>query len=184
MLYALMGLGVSLIAGVLNVPNFDDGALCAVGAYLLVTAVDVLGSFWIGLAVAPLGVALLGLAIEYAGIRRLYAAGHDYQLLFTFGLSLILAEGIILVWGPVGISHLPPEILRGGVDLGFTFYPKYRLFVMVAAGLLGFLTRPFLPKTRARAIMPAGPGDKGVGALPGREPHPPFNGAFAPWGWR
>jgi len=38
---------------------------------------------------------------KYAGIRRLYAAGHDYQLLFTFGLSLILAEGIILVWGPV-----------------------------------------------------------------------------------
>src|SRR6267378_4428233 len=83
----------------------------------IATAVNVLGSFWIGLVVAPVGVALLGLAIEYAGIRRLYAAGHDYQLLFTFGLSLILAEGIIFVWGPVGISHLPPEILRGGVDL-------------------------------------------------------------------
>src|SRR5258707_1002291 len=144
MLYALMGLGLSLVTGILNIPNFAHGALFAAGAYLLVSFVQAFGNFWLGLIVAPVGVALLGLAIEYAGIRRLYAAGHDYQLLFTFGLSLILAEGIILIWGPVGISHLPPEILRGGVDLGFTFYPKYRLFVMVAAGPLVFLPRLFL----------------------------------------
>ena len=97
MLYALMGLGLSLITGILNIPNFAHGALFAVGAYLLVSAVNAIGNFWLALLVAPLGVALLGLAIEYAGIRRLYAAGHDYQLLFTFGLSLILAEGIILI---------------------------------------------------------------------------------------
>src|SRR6187401_1990613 len=126
MLYALMGLGLSLITGVLNIPNFAHGALFAVGAYFLVSLVNFAGNFWLGLLVAPLGVALLGLLIEYAGIRRLYAAGHDYQLLFTFGLALILSESIILIWGPIGSSYLPPEILRGGADLGFTFYPKYR----------------------------------------------------------
>src|SRR5258706_1056893 len=96
MLYALMGLGLSLITGVLNIPNFAHGALFAVGAYLLVTAVDVLGNFWIGLAGAPPGVALLGFAIEYARIPRLYTARPDYQLLFTFGPSRILADAIIL----------------------------------------------------------------------------------------
>jgi len=39
MLYALMGLGLSLITGVLNIPNFANGALIAVGAYLLVSFV-------------------------------------------------------------------------------------------------------------------------------------------------
>src|SRR3989441_11071268 len=136
MLYALMGLGLALIAGILNIPNFAHGALFAVGAYLTVSAIGAVGNFWLALIFAPLGVAALGLLIEYAGIRRLYAAGHDYQLLFTFGLALILSEGIIVIWGPVGFSHLPPPALRGGVDLGFTFYPKYRLFIMVAAGLL------------------------------------------------
>ena len=34
MLYALMGLGLSLITGILNIPNFAHGALFAVGAYL------------------------------------------------------------------------------------------------------------------------------------------------------
>jgi branched-chain amino acid transport system permease protein len=61
MLYALMGLGLSLVTGILNIPNFAHGALFAVGAYLLVTVVGALGNFWLGLLIAPLGVALLGL---------------------------------------------------------------------------------------------------------------------------
>jgi branched-chain amino acid transport system permease protein len=179
MLYALMGLGLALIAGILNIPNFAHGALFAVGAYLTVSAIGALGNFWIALILAPLGVALLGLIIEYAGIRRLYAAGHDYQLLFTFGLSLILAEAIILIWGPVGISQLPPPILRGGVDLGFTFYPKYRLFVMVAAGLLVVGTWLFLEKTRYGAIMRAGIENKEMVSLLGIDIHRLFTVAFA-----
>jgi branched-chain amino acid transport system permease protein len=179
MLYALMGLGLALIAGILNIPNFAHGALFAVGAYLTVTAINAVGNFWVALILAPLGVALLGLVIEYAGIRRLYAAGHDYQLLFTFGLSLIIAEAIIIIWGPVGISQLPPPILRGGVDLGFTFYPKYRLFVMVVAGLLVVATWLFLEKTRYGAIMRAGIENKEMVSLLGIDIHRLFTVAFA-----
>jgi branched-chain amino acid transport system permease protein len=179
MLYALMGLGLALIAGILNIPNFAHGALFAVGAYLMVSAINAVGNFWVALIFAPLGVALLGLIIEYAGIRRLYAAGHDYQLLFTFGLSLILAEGIILIWGPVGISQLPPAILRGGVDLGFTFYPKYRPFVMVVAGLLVVATWLFLEKTRYGAIMRAGIENKEMVSLLGIDILRLFTVAFA-----
>src|SRR5437660_633106 len=179
MLYALMGLGLALITGVLNIPNFAHGALFAVGAYLLASTANLIGNFWLALVVAPLGAALLGLAIEYLGIRRLYAAGHDYQLLFTFGLALILSEAIILVWGPVGYSHLPPPILRGGVDLGFTFYPKYRLFVMVAAGLLVLATWLFLEKTRYGAILRAGIENKEMVSLLGIDIHKLFTVAFA-----
>ena len=179
MLYALMGLGLSLITGVLNIPNFAHGALFAVGAYLLATISGFLGNFWLGLLIAPVGIAFLGLLIEYLGVRRLYAAGHDYQLLFTFGLALILSEGIILVWGPVGFSHLPPPILRGGVDLGFTFYPKYRLFVMAAAGLLVVLTYLFLEKTKYGAIMRAGIENKEMVSLLGIDIHKLFTVAFA-----
>lgn len=179
MLYALMGLGLALITGMLNIPNFAHGALFAVGAYFLVSVISAVGNFWLGLLIAPLGVALLGALIEVAGIRRLYIAGHDYQLLFTFGLALILNELIIVIWGPVGISHLPPQVLRGGVDLGFTFYPKYRLFVMAMAGLLVFLTWLFLEKTKYGAIMRAGIEKREMVSLLGIDIHNLFTAAFA-----
>ena len=183
MLYALMGIGLSIITGILNIPNFAHGAMFAVGAYLIFTVIQLVGNFWIALLVAPLGVALLGLLVEYAGIRPLYKAGHDYQLLFTFGLSLVLTEGIILIWGPVGMSQLPPPLLRGGLDLGIAFYPKYRLFVMAMAGLLVLGARLFVEKTRYGAIMRAGIEDKEMVSLLGIDVHRLFTATFALGGY-
>jgi branched-chain amino acid transport system permease protein len=179
MLYALMGIGLSIITGVLNIPNFAHGALFALGAYFLYTLIQLIGNFWLALLLAPLGVGLLGVLIEYGGIRPLYKAGHDYQLLLTFGLSLIVTESIIIVWSPVGMSQLPPPILRGGVDLGITFYPKYRLFVMGSAALLVLGAWLFLEKTRYGAIMRAGIEDKEMVALLGIDIHRLFTAAFA-----
>ncbi len=179
MLYALMGLGLSMITGVLNIPNFAHGAMFALGAYLTGTAIHLLGNFWIALALAPLGVALLGALVEVAGIRRLYAAGHDYQLLLTFGLALIIPELIIIVWGPVGMSQLPPPELRGALDLGITFYPKYRFFAMIMAGLLITGAWLFLERTRYGAIMRAGIEDREVVSLLGIDINRLFTGAFA-----
>ena len=56
MLYALMGLGLSLVTGILNIPNFAHGALFAIGAYLLATVAVAIGNFWIALVIAPVGV--------------------------------------------------------------------------------------------------------------------------------
>jgi branched-chain amino acid transport system permease protein len=178
MLYALMGIGLSIITGILNIPNFAHGAMFAVGAYLIYTLVQIVGNFWLGLLLAPCGVALLGLLVEYGGIRPLYRAGHDYQLLLTFGLSLIITEGIIVVWGPIGMSQPPPPILRGGMDLGVTIYPKYRLFVMVMAGFLVLASWVFLEKTRYGAIMRAGIEDKEMVSLLGIDVHRLFTAAF------
>jgi branched-chain amino acid transport system permease protein len=179
MLYALMGIGLSIITGILNIPNFAHGAMFAVGAYLTYTLIHLVGNFWLGLLLAPCGVALLGLLVEYGGIRPLYKAGHDYQLLLTFGLSLIITEGIIVVWGPIGMSQPPPPILRGGMDLGVTIYPKYRLFVMVMAGFLVLASWVFLEKTRYGAIMRAGIEDKEMVSLLGIDVHRLFTAAFA-----
>jgi branched-chain amino acid transport system permease protein len=175
----LMGIGLSIITGILNIPNFAHGAMFAVGAYLIYTVIHAGGNFWLGLLLAPVGVALLGLLVEYGGIRPLYKAGHDYQLLLTFGLSLIITEGIIVVWGPIGMSQPPPPILRGGFDLGVTIYPKYRLFVMAMAGLLVLASWLFLEKTRYGAIMRAGIEDMEMVSLLGIDIHRLFTAAFA-----
>jgi branched-chain amino acid transport system permease protein len=183
MLYALMGVGLSLILGILNLPNFAHGTLYALGAYLLFAVTTWLGSFWLALLVAPLGVAAVGVVIELGGMRRLYAAGHDYQLLLTFGLALILEQVIILIWGPIGMSLLPPRGLGGALDLGVTFYPRYRLFAMVVAGLLILATWLFLEKTRLGAIIRAGIEDKDMVAVLGVNIHRVFTLTFALGAW-
>ena len=166
MLYALMGVGLSLILGLLNIPNFAHGVLYALGAYVMISAAKSLG--FIGGALAALAaVAVLGAGIEYLGVRRLYGVHPDYILLLTFGLSLILTETIILVWGPVGITSQPPAILTGGVDLGVTLYPKYRLMVMVVSALLVLGCYLFVTRTRYGAIIRAGIEDKEMAAALG-----------------
>src|SRR6266496_6544819 len=101
MLYALMGVGLSLILGLLNIPNFAHGVLYALGAYVMVSGAKAFG-FLGGVLAALVAVAVVGAVVEYLGVRRLYGVHPDYTLLLTFGLSLILTETLILVWGPVG----------------------------------------------------------------------------------
>lgn len=109
---------------------------------------------------ALLGVAAVGAGIESLGVRRLYRVHPDYVLLLTFGLALIATEVIILIWGPVGITFRPPPFLAGGVDLGITVYPKYRLAIMIATGLLVLACWLFVERTKFGAIIRAGIEDK------------------------
>jgi branched-chain amino acid transport system permease protein len=141
MIYALLGIGLALILGLLNIPNFAQGVMYALGGYFLFTVAHAWLGFWGGVLVAPLGVAVIGGLIEYAGVRRLYGVHPDYILLLTFGLALVFTELIILIWGAVGMTVFPPRLLAGGVNLGVTFYPKYRLAIMVFTVLL-VLERP------------------------------------------
>ena len=177
--YALLGIGLSVILGLLNIANFAHGALYALGAYFLISAAQGPLGFWGGLLVALLGVAALGAAIEYLGVRQLYRVHPDYTLLLTFGLSLILTEVIILIWGPVGITFQPPPLLAGGVNLGITVYPKYRLAIMVATGLLVLACWLFVEKTKYGAIIRAGIEDKEMASALGINIRRVFTVAFA-----
>ena len=156
MLYALVGLGLTLVLGVLNLPNFAHGTLFAFGAYFTYTVANLTDSFYLGVLIGPLLVVLIGFVIESQGVRRLYAAHHDYQLLFLFAVALILQETVILIWGPVGFSLLPPKFLAGAVDLGFTVYPKYRLALIVFTVTIVVALYLLLTRTNVGAILRAG----------------------------
>jgi len=166
-IYALTGVGLSIILGLLNIPNFAHGALYALGAYFLYAAAQAALGFWGGLIAAALGVALLGMAIEYLGLRRLYGVHPDYALLLTFGLSLILTEATIFVWGPTGFTFQPPLMLAGGVNLGVMVYPKYRLMIMLATGLLVLGCWLFVERTKYGAIIRAGIEDRDMASALG-----------------
>jgi len=159
MIYVLLAIGLSLIFGLMTVVNFAHGALFMLGAYFGVFLLTYTKSFWVALIVAPLMVGALGLLMERFLIRRLYGRSPDDPLLLTFGLSLILIEGVKVFWGKIGLTLDPPRALAGAVDLGFMAFPAYRLFLIAVtvAVLIGLYL--FLGRTNIGLIIRAGSRD-------------------------
>ena len=158
-LYALLAIGLSLIFGMLTVVNFAHGAFYMVGAFLGVYFLSLTGSFWLSLVLTPLAVGALGLLTERFLVRPLYGRGIDYPLLLTFGLSYVLIEAMRVLFGIEGLPSTTPEPLRGAVNLGVGYFPKYRLFLIAATAVIVVALWLFLEKTRYGLIIRAGSRD-------------------------
>ena len=154
--YAVLSLGLAVIFGLLNIINFSHGALYMVGAFVAWLGLEHLGlNYWAALLVAPLVVGLLGIVIERLLLQHLYKLDHLYGLLLTFGLALI-GEGVFRnLYGSSGQSYPVPEVLQGGVDLGFMFMPLYRGWVVVAALSVCAITWYLIERTRLGATLRA-----------------------------
>jgi len=156
MIYALTAFGLSIIKGLLNVPNFAHGAFYALGAYVCYGAMQAGLSFAPALCAAFLVPALAGAAVERLGVARLMSGPYLYQLLFLFGTALVLEQVIILVWGTVGLSAAAPDWLQGAFDLGFTYLPKYLVFNGVMAALTIAAVWLLIERTRLGSQIRAG----------------------------
>jgi branched-chain amino acid transport system permease protein len=158
-IFVLLAIGLSLIFGLMTVVNFSHGALYMLGAYFGFVLLTRTGSFLAALVLAPLLVGVLGLAIERLLIRPLYGRGPDDPLLLTFGLSLVIVEVARIIWGKIGLTLDPPRALAGAVDLGFTYFPTYRLFVIAVTALVLVGLWLFLEKTNVGLVIRAGSRD-------------------------
>src|SRR5699024_4970278 len=113
--------------------------------------------FWAALLVDLLLVGCFGILLDRTMLRRLYQFDHIYGLLLTFGIALIL-QGIFTNY--FNISGTPydgqPDSLDGIVDLGFMFFPKYRLFSIIFSIVLCLLTWFIIERSRWGALLRAG----------------------------
>jgi branched-chain amino acid transport system permease protein len=159
-IYVLMTIGLTIVFGMLNVINFAHGAVYALGAYFAYTVVVMVGnwtgSFWLAILLAPVGVAFVGAVMEVLLLRKVYDAVHEYQILLTFGLALVIQELIIMIWGPIGKSVPMPALLAGVIDLGVFAFPIYRIFLLVFIALVCFGVWLFIERTNYGAIIRAG----------------------------
>ncbi len=155
--YAILSLGLAIIFGLLNIINFCHGAQYMMGAFVAWIALTRFGiNYWVALIAAPLIVGAVGVVIERLMLRRLYKLDHLYGLLLTFGLALII-EGIFRdQYGISGESYEVPELLSGGVNLGFMFLPIYRAWIIVASLTVCFGTWYMIERTKLGAYLRAG----------------------------
>jgi branched-chain amino acid transport system permease protein len=154
--YALLSLGLAVIFGMLNIINFTHGAQYMLGAFVAFFLLRNYGlGYWYALMIAPLVVGLSGVVIERTMLQWLYKLDHLYGLLLTFGLALIF-EGVFRnYFGSSGQPYGIPELLQGGVDLGFMRLPIYRGWVVIASLAICLATWFVIERTRLGAYLRA-----------------------------
>lgn len=157
--FVLLAVGLSLIFGLLTVVNFAHGAFYMVGAYTGVVLYGITGNFWLCLIGVPLVVGTIGLVVERYLVRPLYGRGIDYPLLLTFGLAYVLIELVRILFGTDGIPFNTPAALQGAVNLGFGYFPTYRLFLIGVTAVLLIGLWLFIEKTAFGLVIRAGAQD-------------------------
>jgi branched-chain amino acid transport system permease protein len=130
--YALLGIGLTLIFGLMHVVNFAHGEFYTLGAYLTFAALAGLSvPFFLAIALAILGGGLLGAACERVLLRPLRGESIDTTMLVTIGLWIALQNGELLAWGGVAKS-IPHPFPTAPIVLGPVSVAPLRLFVMAA----------------------------------------------------
>lgn len=156
MLYFLLAVGLSIIFGLLRFVNFAHGAFYLLGAYGCYQALQWGLNFWLALLLVPIVVAAFAWAVEKLLLRHVYASAHEFHILVTVGLALVLQELVIVVWGPLGNNVAVPSLLEGVVMWGSFVYPIYRLFVIGFTALFAIALWWVLEGTRLGSAVRAG----------------------------
>jgi branched-chain amino acid transport system permease protein len=130
--YLLIALGLSLIFALGGIVNLAHGGFYAIGAYLAVLLAGRVG-FAGAVVVAPVIVGIIGMLVERLLFRRFYRADPILSLLLTFGLAMVIEQGLRIVFGATPLPFSIPPQLRGHILVGDFIYPWYRLFILVMA---------------------------------------------------
>ena len=168
MLLFLIASGVSIIFGLMDVLNFAHGALFAWGAYVgfsvfgrlreWVEAESVLqnfGVFLVAILAAMVAVAVLGIILERVIVRRVYG-NHLFQILITFGATIVLVELIRVFWGPNDEVMTVPQTFRGNWDIFDIIIAKYRVICIFIGIAVYTVIQLILKKTKIGTIVRAG----------------------------
>ncbi|BAM91392.1 high-affinity branched-chain amino acid transport system permease livM [Bradyrhizobium oligotrophicum S58] len=178
----LVASGLSIIFGVTRIVNFAHGAFYMLGAYVAFTLTERLSGtfgFWGGIVVAALVVAAIGVLVEMVLLRRIYHAPELFQLLATFGLTLMVEDLVVLIWGPDDLLGRRAPGFKGAVDFFGQNIPSYDLF-LIALGpiVLGALWLLF-QRTRWGILVRAATQDRDMVAALGVNQKWLFTSVFA-----
>ena len=153
--YALLGIGLTLIFGIMNVVNFTHGAIYTLGAYAMYIAAVGLGlDFFVALPVAIVAGLLVGALIELLLLRPLRGSDIDTTMLVMIGAGIVLQSGTLWIFGGVA-KAVPSPFPEAPLAIGPVSVSWLRLFVLGAALLLIGASYLLINKTKLGLAMRA-----------------------------
>ena len=165
--YALLGIGLTLIFGLMNVVNFAHGEFYTLGAYVTFAALTLADlNFFAALGLAIVCGLVVGAVTEFVLVRPLRRESIDTVMLVMIGVWIAMQNSELLVWGGVAKS-IPHPFSTTPLTLGGVSLAPLRLFVLVAA--LGLIVGAHLliHRTRLGRAMRATFQDADTAALMG-----------------
>jgi branched-chain amino acid transport system permease protein len=167
MLLFMLSSGLTLIFGMMGVLNFAHAGFYMLGAYFAYTMGKAIG-FWPALVLAPLLVGVAGALVERYGLRRVHRFGHVAELIFTFGVALLIEEIVSLVWGRPAKTYEVPAALDFPLFRAFgSSFPAYKGFMLLVAVAIFVFIFVILTRTRAGLIIQASLTHPGMVAMLG-----------------
>ena len=98
--YALFAVGLSLIFGIMRLVNLAHGDIIVLAAYLILTAMTVAGvSLGVATVLTVIAMFVVGFALQRLVLERVLGDDILPPLLVTFGLSIVLQNGLLLIFG-------------------------------------------------------------------------------------
>jgi len=166
-IYGLIGIGLTLIFGVMKIINFAQGALMMLGMYVTYYLFIWFGlNPYLSLPFSAIALFLLGALIQRGVLDRVLDAPEHNQLLVTMGLMLIIENAALVHFSP-DFRTVKVEQLSGVLTLGNVNFEKTKLIAFLFALLLTVVLYWFLQKTYLGKAIRAVSIDRDGAALSG-----------------
>jgi len=150
----LLASGLSLIFGVMRIVNLAHGSYFMLGGYIGLSVVWRTGNFAAAALASAVAVGLIGVGMERIFLRRLPGQTLG-QVLMTIGFALIFQDLALLIWGGDPYTIATPAWLGGVLRVGTLSFPRYRIFIVVVAVVVGVALWLALERTRTGAMIRA-----------------------------
>ena len=190
-LYFLVASGFTLIFGLMRNVNLAHGSLYLLGGYVGYVVAEWTGVWLLAFPAAFIFVGAFGILLQVFVFRRM--EGEDLrQTLVTIGISIIMADVMLWIWGGDFFNISPPEWLSGPIqtflvtgvkrssgDLIYLKYPMVRLVIFAASVVVGIGIWYLLNKTQIGMKIRAGVDDRDMLSASGVRIQLIFLGVFA-----
>ena len=150
--YALVALGLTLVYGILHIPNFAHGALYMMGGYITLMMMVQYGlHYWLAILVSVIVVGLIGVLMERLVFYPLRHAPPIHDKIAAIGILLFLEAFAQYIWG-ADYQTMPTPYGQVIQLFGLTFTMQ-RLLIIIAAITVMVLLYLFLKKTYTGASI-------------------------------
>src|SRR5215510_14319269 len=146
-LYALVGIGLSMVYGILRMINFAHGEILMVGVFLALPVSALGAPAWVVLLAGIAGATLMGLLIQTLIYRPLLKSPEVTLLVASFGVSLLLQNVVLMLTSPQP-KRPDPSLLDQPFYLGDIVLRNVDLAIVLLALVATLATHLFLKRTR------------------------------------